>query len=78
MGLRNVSFVIMIIFISVSNFGMSVLTVPRTEHIFHMSLADTAKAESLSDADSLATADLAEIDRKLNNPLTDLWSMVIG
>ena len=24
---------------------------------------------------SLATADLAEIDRKLNNPLTDIWSL---
>ncbi|MHC4951596.1 MAG: hypothetical protein ACYTEU_11525, partial [Planctomycetota bacterium] len=28
-----------------------------------------------SEADSLATADLGEIDRKLNNPLTDLWSL---
>ena len=27
------------------------------------------------EVDSLATADLAEIDRKLNNPLTDLWSL---
>ncbi len=25
--------------------------------------------------EGLATADLAEIDRKLNNPLTDLWSL---
>ncbi len=25
----------------------------------------------------LATADLAEIDRKLNNPLTDLWSLTL-
>ena len=28
-----------------------------------------------SQEDSLATADLAEIDRKLNNPLTSLWSL---
>jgi len=27
------------------------------------------------DSDSLASADLGEIDRKLNNPLTDLWSL---
>ena len=33
------------------------------------------EAEQQSDADSLATADLAEIDRKLNNPLTNLWSL---
>jgi hypothetical protein len=25
--------------------------------------------------DSLATADLAELDRKLNNPLTSIWSL---
>lgn len=25
--------------------------------------------------DDLATADLAEIDRQLNNPLTDIWSL---
>ena len=30
-----------------------------------------------SGQDSLATADLAEIDRKLNNPLTDIWSLTL-
>lgn len=41
-------------------------------------LGGSALAENLEPAmegDSLATADLAEIDRKLNNPLTDLWSL---
>ncbi len=33
------------------------------------SLAETERG------DSLATADLAEVDRRLNNPLTDLWSL---
>jgi len=27
--------------------------------------------------DSLATADLGEIDRKMNNPLTDIWSLTL-
>lgn len=39
-------------------------------------LGCTTQAIAQSDAnDSLATADLAEIDRRLNNPLTSLWSL---
>jgi hypothetical protein len=34
-----------------------------------------ATIRDTADAESLATADLAEIDRKLNNPLTNLWSL---
>jgi hypothetical protein len=40
--------------------------------LYLMASAILAGAES---NDSLATADLAEIDRRLNNPLTDLWSL---
>lgn len=49
-------------------------TVPSAENAFRMSLSGTI-ANAPSEVDSLATADLAEIDRKLNNPLTDLWSL---
>jgi hypothetical protein len=34
-----------------------------------------AAGSTAAQDDSLATADLAEIDRKLNNPLTSLWSL---
>ena len=34
-------------------------------------------AGSGTESGSLATADLGEIDRKLNNPLTDLWSLTL-
>ena len=50
-------------------------TVPSVENLFQMSLAGSLAADSMSEEDSLATADLGEIDRKLNNPLTDLWSL---
>ncbi len=36
---------------------------------------DTPETTSYDDANDLAHADLAEIDRKLNNPLTNLWSL---
>ncbi|MEH6588956.1 MAG: hypothetical protein V7746_01800 [Halioglobus sp.] len=38
-------------------------------------LATTAMSAEPETQDSLATADLAEIDRKLNNPLTSIWSL---
>jgi hypothetical protein len=38
-------------------------------------LALSAVADEVPFSDDLATADLGEIDRKLNNPLTDLWSL---
>jgi hypothetical protein len=41
-----------------------------------LALSFVAGAETKSE-DSLATADLGEIDRKLNNPLTDLWSLTL-
>ena len=34
-----------------------------------------ANQNGTAEGESLATADLAEIDRKLNNPLTSLWSL---
>ena len=47
-------------------------SVPSVENLFQMSLVSSMAADSMSEEDSLATADLGEIDRKLNNPLTDL------
>ncbi|MHC4648068.1 MAG: hypothetical protein ACYTBJ_21620 [Planctomycetota bacterium] len=38
-------------------------------------LAENQTDSPISEEESLATADLGEIDRKLNNPLTDLWSL---
>jgi hypothetical protein len=38
-------------------------------------LPSFATGEELDQQDSLATADLAELDRKLNNPLTSIWSL---
>jgi hypothetical protein len=60
---------------SVSAVAWSESTVPSIQNVFQMSLTGSVAADSTSEADSLATADLGEIDRKLNNPLTDLWSL---
>ena len=38
-------------------------------------LSTTATSAEPEAQDSLATADLAELDRKLNNPLTSIWSL---
>lgn len=38
-------------------------------------LLTTAISAEANAQDSLATADLAELDRKLNNPLTSIWSL---
>lgn len=39
--------------------------------------AGATLAETTATEDSLATANLAELDRKLNNPLTSIWSMTL-
>jgi len=50
----------------------------RIKHIFLGLIWITVSAfAETAPEDSLATADLAEIDRKLNNPLTDLWSLTL-
>jgi hypothetical protein len=53
-----------------SDINVSVL-----ENILQIPPAGIISAESSSDEDSLADMDLAEIDRKLNNPLTNIWSL---
>jgi hypothetical protein len=40
-----------------------------------LSLLPTVISAEPNAQDSLATADLAELDRKLNNPLTSIWSL---
>lgn len=40
-------------------------------------VAEAEEIEIEGDEESLAKADLGEIDRKLNNPLTNLWSLAI-
>ncbi|MGB6020623.1 MAG: hypothetical protein WBF77_13605 [Sulfurimonadaceae bacterium] len=40
-----------------------------------MMIAVTSLLAETKQDDSLATADLAEIDRRLNNPLTNIWSL---
>jgi hypothetical protein len=40
-----------------------------------LALASTGSFAQSGTGDSLASADLAEIDRRLNNPLTSLWSL---
>jgi hypothetical protein len=40
-------------------------------------LAENQTDSAISEEESLATADLGEIDRRLNNPLTSLWSLTL-
>ncbi len=68
-------FVFLIVMGVLASTAWSDSTVPSVENMFQMSLAATPVAKPVSEADSLANADLAEIDRKLNNPLTNLWSL---
>jgi hypothetical protein len=45
--------------------------------LLFLTMVACVSAEKIASTDSLATADLAEIDRKLNNPLTSLWSLTL-
>ena len=55
---------------------MTRLLLPMTVGLI-LTFSGMTRAETKVAEDSLANADLAELDRKLNNPLTSIWSMTL-